>query len=47
MRWTATELLEAEKRFRRTKGYREIALLDKRSSPLRIQQKEVRTVEVG
>jgi transposase-like protein len=47
LRWTATGLLEAEKRFRRIKGYQEILLLKERLNPSRIQQKEVKTVEVA
>jgi len=39
--------LEAEKKFRRIKGYQEILLLKERLNPSRIQQKEVRTVEVA
>lgn len=47
LRWTATGLLEAEKKFRRIKGYQEILLLKERLNPSRIPQKEVRTVEVA
>src|ERR1700691_724376 len=47
LRWTATGLLEAEKKFRRIKGYQEILLLKERLNPSRIQQKEVRTTEVA
>jgi transposase-like protein len=47
LRWTATGLLEAEKKFRRIKGYQEILLLKERLNPSRIQQKEVRNVEVA
>jgi hypothetical protein len=47
LRWTATGLLEAEKKFRRIKGYQEILLLKERLNPSHIQQKEVRTVEVA
>jgi putative transposase len=47
LRWTATGLLEAEKKFRRIKGYQEILLLKERLHPSRLQQKEVRTVEVA
>src|SRR6266852_3121764 len=47
LRWTATGLLEAEKKFRRIKGYQEILLLKERLNPSRIQQKEVREVEVA
>ena len=47
LRWTATGLLEAEKKFRRIKGYQEILLLKERLNPSRIPQKEVRAVEVA
>jgi len=47
LRWTATGLLEAEKKFRRIKGYQEILLLKERLNPSRLPQKEVRTVEVA
>src|ERR1700722_6160763 len=47
LRWTATGLLEAEKKFRRIKGYQEILLLKERLNPSRIQQKVVRAVEVA
>jgi putative transposase len=47
LRWTATGLLEAERKFRRIKGYQEILLLKERLNPSRIQQREVRTVEVA
>jgi hypothetical protein len=40
LRWTARGLLEAEKKFRRIKGYQEILLLKERLNPSRIQQKE-------
>ncbi|MFZ0634452.1 MAG: IS256 family transposase [Candidatus Acidiferrales bacterium] len=43
LRWTATGLLEAEKKFRRIKGFQELLLLKERLNPPRIQQKEVRT----
>ena len=43
----APGLSEAEKKFRRIKGYQEILLLKERLNPSRIQQKEVRTVEVA
>lgn len=33
LRWTATGLLEAEKKFRRVKGYRELAALHRRLNP--------------
>ncbi len=41
LRWTATGLLEAEKRFNRVKGYREIGILHRRLNPSLIQQEEV------
>jgi putative transposase len=41
LRWTATGLLEAEKRFNRIKGYREIGILNRRLNPALIQQEEV------
>ena len=47
LRWTATGLLEAEKKFRRIKGYQEILLLKERLNPSRIPQKEVRAAEVA
>jgi transposase-like protein len=47
LRWTAAGLLEAERKFRRIKGYQEILLLKERLNPSRIQQKEVRIVEVA
>jgi putative transposase len=47
LHWTATGLLQAEKRSRRIKGYQEIVLLKERLNPSRIQQKEVCTVEVA
>jgi len=43
----ATGLLEAEKKFRRIKGYQEILLLKERLNPSHLPQKEVRTVEVA
>ena len=46
LRWTATGLLEAEKKFRRIKGYQELLLLKERLNPSRLQQNEVRAVEV-
>ena len=33
LRWTATGLLEAEKKFRRVKGYRELEALHRRLNP--------------
>src|ERR1700691_4751388 len=47
LRWTATGLLEAEKKFRRIKGYQEILLLKERLNPSRLPQKEIRTTEVA
>ena len=47
LRWTATGLLEAEKKFRLIKGFQEILLLKDVLNPSRIQQKEVRIVEVA
>jgi putative transposase len=47
LRWTATGLLEAEKQFRRIKGYQELLLLKERLNPSRIQQREVQTLEVA
>src|SRR5215510_5001437 len=42
LRWAATGLLEAEKKFRRIKGYQEMLLLKERLNPSRLQQREVR-----
>jgi transposase-like protein len=42
LRWTATGLLEAEKRFNRIKGYREMGELNRRLNPSRIRQEENR-----
>jgi hypothetical protein len=47
LRWTATGLLEAEKKIRRIKGLQEILLLKERLNPSRLPQKEVRIVEVA
>ena len=47
LRWTATGLLEAEKKFRRIKGFQEILLLKERLNPSRLPQKEVQIVEVA
>ena len=46
LRWTATGLLEAEKKFRRSKGYQEMLLLKERlnPSPLRNSQAAMRAV---
>src|SRR5271169_5028849 len=40
-RWTATGLLEAEKKFRRVKGYRELELLQSKLNPSLTQQVQV------
>ena len=47
LRWTATGLLEAEKRFHRIKGYREIGVLNRRLNPSTIQQEEVNREQVA
>jgi len=47
LRWTATGLLEAEKRFNHIKGYREIAALNRRLNPSAIQQGEVNRERVA
>jgi len=41
LRWTATGLLEAERRFRRVKGYRELELLQRKLNPSLTQQERV------
>lgn len=41
LRWTATGLLEAEKKFRRVKGYRELESLHRRMNPSLTQQAQV------
>ena len=41
LRWTATGLLEAEKKFRRVKGYRDLTLLHRRMNPSLTQQVQV------
>ena len=41
LRWTATGLLEAERKFRRVKGYRELALLHRKLNPSLTQQAQV------
>ncbi len=41
LRWTATGLLEAQKKFRRVKGYRELELLHRRMNPSLTQQAQV------
>ena len=45
--WTATGLRDAEKKFRRIKGYEENLLLKERLNPSRVEQKELRTVDVA
>jgi putative transposase len=47
LRWTATGLLEAEKKFRRIKGYQELLLLKERLNPSRLPQKEPKATEVA
>ena len=41
LRWTATELLEAEKKFRKVKGYRELELPRRKLNPAVTQQEQV------
>jgi len=41
LRWTATGLLEAEQKFRRVKGYRELEALQRRLNPSLTQQVQV------
>src|SRR6266849_6235829 len=41
LRWTATVLREAEKKFRRVKGYRELAQLNRKLNPSLTQQEQV------
>jgi putative transposase len=41
LRWTATGLLEAQKKFRRVKGYRELELLHRRMNPSLTQQAQL------
>ena len=47
LRWTATGLLEAEKRFNRIKGYREIGVLHRRLNPSTVQQQAVNRERVA
>jgi putative transposase len=47
LRWTASGLLEAEKKFRRIKGDQEILLLKERLNPSRLPQKEGNRAEVA
>jgi transposase-like protein len=41
LRWTATGLLEAEKKFRKVKGYRELERLQRKLNPSLTQQEQV------
>jgi hypothetical protein len=41
LRWTATELLEAEKKFRKGKGYRELDILQRKLNPPLTHQEQV------
>jgi putative transposase len=41
LRWTATGLLEAQKKFRKVKGYRELEVLHRRMNPSLTQQVRV------
>jgi putative transposase len=41
LRWAATRLLEAQKKFRRVKGFREPELLHRRMNPSLTQQAQV------
>jgi transposase-like protein len=41
LRWTATGLLEAERKFRKVKGYRELEALHRKLNPSLTQQKQV------
>lgn len=41
LRWTATGLLEAEKKFRRVKGFRELEILRRKLNPSLTQQEQV------
>ena len=41
LRWTATGLLEAENKFRRVKGFRELAALQRKLNPSLPQQAQV------
>jgi putative transposase len=41
LRWTATGLLEAERKFRRVKGYRELEILQRKLNPSLTQQAQV------
>jgi putative transposase len=41
LRWTATGLLEAEKKFRRVKGFRDLEILQRKLNPSLTQQEQV------
>jgi putative transposase len=41
LRWTAMRLLEAEKKFQRVKGYRELEILQRKLNPSLTQQEQV------
>jgi putative transposase len=41
LRWTATGLLEAERKFRRVKGFRELEILQRKLNPSLTQQEQV------
>jgi putative transposase len=41
LRWTATGLLEAEKKFRKVKGFRELEMLQRKLNPSLTQQEQV------
>jgi hypothetical protein len=41
LRWTATGLLEAEKKFRKVKGYRDLNMLQRKLNPSLTQQVQV------
>jgi putative transposase len=41
LRWTATGLLEAEKKFRKVKGYRELEILQRKLNPSLTEQEQV------
>lgn len=47
LRWTATGLREAEKRFHRLKGYRQLGILSGRLNPSKFQQEEVNREQVA
>jgi putative transposase len=47
LRWTATGLLEAERRFNRLKGYRQLGILNHRLNPSMVQHEEVNRQRVA